>query len=75
MPIRTERSAAAAARLAERTDENVTPANKTVAPAVASEDIDTQSVTGREYDHRRLGVDAVQDTARKCRHHDAAWTR
>src|SRR5207237_2300075 len=49
IPARSERSAALAARLAERTDANVAPARTRVPPAVAKEEIATQSATGRPY--------------------------
>src|SRR5256714_15087985 len=49
IPARSERSAARAARLAERTDANVAPARTRVPPAVAREEIATQSATRRPY--------------------------
>jgi len=43
------RSATRAARFAERTDANVAPARTSVPPAVASEEIVTQSAMARVY--------------------------
>ena len=47
-PASSDRSAARAARLAERTDENVATARMSVPPAVASAEIVTQSTMTRE---------------------------